>query len=203
MKRIVTTTLLAMALSTASLTAMAEAHTMDHGKSHAAGESKPCPCCATMMSQMAKDQKCPCCMHMSGMADDGDVCEHMMMNPRDDHAMNGTPSTREFQAANMTMHKGMDITYTGDADIDFLRGMIAHHQGAVDMARVQLKYGKNNQVRRLAQDIIRGQTLEIHWMETWLKQLEANKQHHVVEEKITKPGFKDATWRGDNWMGEY
>lgn len=119
------------------------------------------------------------------------------------HGHGTTPSTQEFEAANMAMHKGMAIDYSGDADIDFLRGMIAHHQGAVDMARVQLKYGKNNQVRRLAQDIIRGQTLEIHWMETWLKQLEANSQRHVVDEKSLKPGYRDSTWRGDNWMGEY
>lgn len=197
MKHVVRTTLLAMALSTASLTAMADAKPMmmDHGKHSMADKSEHCP----MMGKGHSAKDCPCC------ASGGDgVCEHMMDNPHDRHgAMRGTLSTREFEAANMTMHKGMDITYTGDADIDFLRGMIAHHQGAVDMARVQLKYGKNSQVRRLAQEIIRGQTLEIHWMETWLKQLEANKQRHVVEEKSAKPGFKDATWRGDNWMGEY
>lgn len=44
------------------------------------------------------------------------------------------PSTAEFEAGATRMHSGMAITYTGNADIDFARGMIPHHQGAIDMA---------------------------------------------------------------------
>ncbi len=60
-----------------------------------------------------------------------------------DHSAHGSskpkgdagPSSLAFHAINAKMHEGMDITFTGNADIDFVRGMIPHHQGAVDMAK--------------------------------------------------------------------
>ena len=73
-----------------------------------------------------------------------------------------------FEAANAKMHKDMAIALTGDADVDFVRGMIPHHQGAIDMAKVQLQYGKDSEVRKLAQDIIKAQETEIAWMKGWL-----------------------------------
>ena len=48
------------------------------------------------------------------------------------------------------MHADMSIDYTGDPDKDFIRGMIPHHQGAIDMAKVVLKYGKDPKVKELA-----------------------------------------------------
>lgn len=80
---------------------------------------------------------------------------------------NAPDSTKEYQAAMSKMDQGMSITYTGDADVDFVNGMIAHHQGAVDMARVELKYGKDPQLRKLAQNIIASQTKEIAFMKAW------------------------------------
>jgi uncharacterized protein (DUF305 family) len=78
------------------------------------------------------------------------------------------PATMAFEAANAAMHEGMAIDYTGDADVDFIRGMIAHHQGAVDMARIVLEHGDDAQVRALAEAIIAAQEAEIAWMEEWL-----------------------------------
>jgi uncharacterized protein (DUF305 family) len=54
--------------------------------------------------------------------------------------------------------------YTGDADVDFLAMMIPHHVGAVDMARLVLQHGRDPATRRLAEDIIAGQTIEIEGM---------------------------------------
>ena len=45
------------------------------------------------------------------------------------------PATQGYRQANQTMHKNMDIAFSGNADIDFVRGMIPHHQGAIDMAK--------------------------------------------------------------------
>jgi uncharacterized protein (DUF305 family) len=91
------------------------------------------------------------------------------------HAGHGTqagadasPSTLAFMAANEKMHADMAIEFTGDADVDFIKGMIPHHEGAVDMARIVLEHGKDAEVRKLAEEIIAAQEKEIAWMRDWL-----------------------------------
>lgn len=79
------------------------------------------------------------------------------------------PSSQAYVAANMKMHQAMAITFTGDADVDFAKGMIAHHQGAIDMAKVELQYGKDEKTRKLAEEIMKAQEAEIAMMTDWLK----------------------------------
>lgn len=78
------------------------------------------------------------------------------------------PSSAAFAKANAKMHAEMDIAYTGNADADFVRGMIAHHRGAIDMAKVELEYGKDAGLRALAEGIISAQEAEIKTMQDWL-----------------------------------
>lgn len=83
-------------------------------------------------------------------------------------AASASPSTKAYEAANAKMHKDMMIPYTGNADRDFLAGMIPHHQGAIDMARVVLQYGKDPKVKAMAEKIIKDQEAEIAEMKAML-----------------------------------
>jgi uncharacterized protein (DUF305 family) len=69
----------------------------------------------------------------------------------------------------MKMHEEMNITFTGNADVDFVKGMIPHHQGAIDMAKTVLAFGKDPAVKKLADEIIKAQESEIALMNEWLK----------------------------------
>ncbi|SAL02425.1 CopM family metallochaperone [Caballeronia ptereochthonis] len=80
-------------------------------------------------------------------------------------------STAAYQAADQKMMSGMSsVEYTGDADRDFVSHMIPHHQGAVEMAKVELKYGKDAKLRKLAKDVVAAQEKEIAFMKQWLEQ---------------------------------
>lgn len=80
-----------------------------------------------------------------------------------------TASTRAYEAVMATMHKHMRTPLSGNADVDFVRGMIPHHQAAVDMATIQLRYGRDERLKRFSRWIIRAQELEIGEMKTWLR----------------------------------
>ena len=80
-----------------------------------------------------------------------------------------SPATKAYQAINDKMHQDMSIAFTGNADVDFVRGMIPHHQGAVEMAKVVIAHGKDPQIRKLAEEIVKAQESEIALMQEWLK----------------------------------
>lgn len=108
------------------------------------------------MSDMMKMMK-----DMHGKMMGGD----MGMQPKGDVG----PSSLAFGGIAARMHRDMAITYTGNADVDFVKGMIPHHQAAVDMAKTVLAFGKSSDVKKVAEDVIKAQEAEIAWMKDWLK----------------------------------
>lgn len=89
----------------------------------------------------------------------------MAMQPKGDNG----PSSLAFNGITAKMHQDMAISYTGNADIDFVKGMIPHHQAAVDMAKTALAFGKDPDVKKVADGVIKIQEAEIAWMKDWLK----------------------------------
>ena len=77
----------------------------------------------------------------------------------------GDAFSADMATAMKRMHHGMMRPASGDPDRDFAEMMIVHHEGAIDMAKIQLQYGKNEQLRRLAQGIIVEQQQEIATMQ--------------------------------------
>ena len=91
----------------------------------------------------------------------------------------GDGAWAELIASMDKMHAAMaSVKRSGDTDIDFVRLMLPHHQAALDMAKAQLIYGKDPQMRRLAQEIITDQQSEIELMQLWLK------QHHTANPRL-------------------
>jgi uncharacterized protein (DUF305 family) len=80
------------------------------------------------------------------------------------------PFLAENSAAMNSMMARMSVKPTGEVDVDFAAMMIPHHQGAIDMALAELRYGKNEQLRRIAQEIIVDQQQEIAAMRLALGQ---------------------------------
>lgn len=82
----------------------------------------------------------------------------------------------DLNAAMERMHSATaSVERSGDGDVDFVRLMLPHHHAAIDMAKAQLLYGKDPQMRRLAQEIITDQQSEIELMQLWLKQYRPQK----------------------------
>jgi uncharacterized protein (DUF305 family) len=102
------------------------------------------------------------CPMMGGMA--GGMA--MSAGPAGDQSV----ASLALNAVNDKMHRDMAITFTGNVDVDFVTGMIAHHQGAIDMAKVVKAFGADAEIRELAEAIIEAQEAEIAMMRAWLSE---------------------------------
>lgn len=106
-------------------------------------------------------------------AQDAGTAEHTAH----DHAMTeqapaetgGDKAAAGYAAAMDKMHQDMSFESTGNADADFVIGMIPHHQAAIDMAKVVLEEGEDPEIRELAEEVISAQEGEIQMMRDWLK----------------------------------
>jgi uncharacterized protein (DUF305 family) len=78
------------------------------------------------------------------------------------------PVEGAFAAINRRMHRNMAIPASGSPDAAFAQAMIAHHQGAIDMARVILGFGSDPEIRKLAQEVITAQQGEIAFLQQWM-----------------------------------
>jgi uncharacterized protein (DUF305 family) len=136
--------------------------------------------CRSMMHNM---QTCMGTMHqmMQGRMGGGMMGGGMMgggMGQQGSQSMPGTSgqaspasaATSAYLEAAVRMHAPMmEGVQASDPDVAFVRGMIPHHQAAIDMAKVVLQYGKDPQTRKLAEDVVREQQREIGEMQEWLK----------------------------------
>jgi uncharacterized protein (DUF305 family) len=96
---------------------------------------------------------------------------------RPGYELNTRTAWSEFEREMATMHSEMtSIKPSGNNDIDFVRLMLPHHRVAIDMAKTELEYGMDPQMRRLAQEIITDQQSETELMRLWLKQRESSSQ---------------------------
>lgn len=77
-------------------------------------------------------------------------------------------STAGYKAAMMKMMTSMP-QFSGDADVDFMKGMRMHHQAAIEMAKVVVANGKDTEAKKLAQGIVIAQEKEIATIDAWLK----------------------------------
>jgi hypothetical protein len=103
---------------------------------------------------------------------------------------NEAPFLAENDAAMSRMMAAMAVKPSGDVDRDFVATMVPHHQGAIDMAQAELRYGRNEQLRRLAQEIIVDQTQEIAGMRLALGQ--PLPQPAATPDQMTGPGPSSA-----------
>ena len=116
---------------------------------------------------------------LSGIALAHEAHDHASHGGHDHAAMAAadkadTPATKAFRDVDAEMHRNMDIRYSNDVDVDFVRGMIPHHKGAVGMAKVALQHSKDPEIRKLAEEIIRAQDVEIAQMEAFLRKRGTN-----------------------------
>ncbi|MDC9783724.1 DUF305 domain-containing protein [Proteus mirabilis] len=121
----------------------------------------------------------PIAIVLMGSLSFGAIANNSHMNMSTNVAQSNSPMNQELMDSMNKMHenmaKGMN---SANADVAFAQGMIAHHLGAIDMAKIELKYGTDPEMRKLAQAIIDAQDPEIEQMQKWLEKNNTNMQNN-------------------------
>ena len=78
------------------------------------------------------------------------------------------PASQAFNGVNSRMHQGMDIVFSGNVDADYAKAMISVHQGAIDMARTAIAFGKDAELKKLAETTIRGEEAALAALQAWI-----------------------------------
>ena len=175
MKRLAIATVIAGLAASSMMEVLAQEAADPHHPKDPAAASAPAP-----QAQPAQPGESGAAVKGEGMMG-GDHMSKMMKIMQEMHGMmkgggmsmlpkgDAGPSSLAFNGIMMKMHQDMAIAYTGNADVDFVKGMIPHHQGAVDMAKTVLAFGKDPDVKKVAEDVIKAQEAEIASMKDWLK----------------------------------
>ena len=112
------------------------------------------------------------------------------------------PFLSENNAAMNKMMANMAIKPTGDVDRDFVAMMVPHHHGAVDMANAELKYGHNEQLRRLAQEIVASQQQEITAMRNAVSDGQSSPMQTLAESAPRSASTNGSTTHGGMKMSQ-
>ena len=89
----------------------------------------------------------------------------MAMQPKGDTG----PSSQAFNGLIAKMNAEMALPFSGNADVDFVKRMIAHHQAAIDMAKTVLAFGKDVEIKKVAEGVVKADEADIATMQEWLK----------------------------------
>ena len=160
-------------ISTASLAQAQQSHQHQGGPAPQAQQPASPPPVQGPMGQMMQGMSEQCRTAMQMMPRDCmSMMQQMMPAGVGQNAPMATQSeaTKAYLAAMDKMHGPMmEGARAADPDVAFVKGMIPHHQGAIDMAQVVLQFGKDEQTKKWAADVIREQAREISEMQEWLK----------------------------------
>jgi len=170
--------LFAFTLTLLSPLALAQDHSMHHEDAH--HDTMPQRAVPTMATPMESEHSQHTqASHEMNYSDNAGMPGMDFMHHQNE-AGTMTASDQAYTHINHTMHEAMAIEFTGNPDIDFLRGMIPHHQGAIDMAKVQLTYGEDGTLKHLTKRVIRDQNREIRFMKINLEMLLAEQEGHSL-----------------------
>ena len=147
----------------------------EHEGHHPGGETEP----ASPAPQAQSDGTAPMQKEGMGMMGGKDMPMMKMMQEMHGKMMGGGmamqpkgdsgPSSQALNGLIAKMNADMALPFSGNADVDFVKRMISHDQGAVDMAKVALAFGKDAEVKKVAEDVIKSNETEIATMQEWLK----------------------------------